>query len=76
MDQWQEARTMPLSAMGHDAEALRRCLRLGGLDVTLDRAMRLLPLATALLAGCDLLAALEPGVPGGSGTASAETDRR
>jgi hypothetical protein len=66
---------MPLSPIVLDAETLRSCLRLGGLDVTPEQAMRLLPLAKPLLAGCDRLVALEPGAAGGSGITGAETKR-
>ena len=55
---------------------LRRCLRLGGLEVDRDRAEAVLPLARALLAGCDRLAALDLAVPGGSGIAGDAVDRR
>lgn len=50
-----------------DAETLRRCLRNGGLEIAVERAMLLLPAVTALLAGCDRLASLDLESPGGSG---------
>lgn len=55
------------SATNIDAETLRRMLRAGGLDVTEMRAARILPVALALLKGCDRLAALEIEGPGGAG---------
>jgi hypothetical protein len=58
---------MTLPAIDLDAETLRRCLRFGGLDVTVERAAALLPMVAALLAGCDRLAALDPSCPGGCG---------
>jgi hypothetical protein len=54
-----------------DAEALRRMLRAGGLEVTVERAARILPVALALLKGCDRLAALDIEGPGGAGIAQA-----
>jgi len=54
-----------------DAETLRRTLRAGGLEVTLERAERILPVALALLRGCDRLAALDIEGPGGAGIAQA-----
>ena len=59
-----------------DAETLRRCLRLGGLEVDRERAEVVQPLAKALLAGCDRLATLDLAVPGGSGFAGFEPERR
>ena len=35
-----------------DPEQLRRWVRLGGLEISDERAVKLLPLATALLEGC------------------------
>jgi hypothetical protein len=58
---------MPSSSVELDAEMLRRCVRLGGLDITPQRAEKLLPLMQALLAGCDRLAALDLSAKGGSG---------
>jgi hypothetical protein len=54
-----------------DAEALRRMLGAGGLEVTVERAARILPVALALLKGCDRLAALDIEGPGGAGIAQA-----
>jgi hypothetical protein len=54
-----------------DAETLRRLLRAGGLEVAPDRAAAILPVALALLRGCDRLAALGLEGPGGSGIARA-----
>ena len=54
-----------------DAETLRRMLRAGGLEVTAGRAERILPVALALLRGCDRLAALDIEGPGGAGIAQA-----
>jgi hypothetical protein len=54
-----------------DAETLRRMLRTGGLEVTVERAARILPVALALLEGCDRLAALDIEGPGGAGIAQA-----
>jgi hypothetical protein len=54
-----------------DAETLRRMLRAGGLEVTADRAVQILPVALALLTGCDRLAALEIEGPGGTGITNA-----
>ena len=56
-----------LSTTELDAETVRRCLRLGGLDVSVERAAMLLPVVTALLAGCDRLAALDLASAGGCG---------
>ncbi len=58
---------MSLSAIDLDAETLRHCLRLGGLDVSVERAAVLLPVVAALLAGCDRLAALDLSCAGGCG---------
>ena len=54
-----------------DAETLRRMLRAGGLEVTAERARAILPVALALLKGCDRLAALDIEGGGGSGIAQA-----
>jgi len=56
-----------LPAIDLDAETLRRCLRFGGLEVSVERARSLLPVVAALLAGCDRLAALDLSSDGGSG---------
>ncbi len=56
-----------LPAIDLDAETLRRCLRLGGLDVSVERAAMLMPVVAALLAGCDRLAALDLPCAGGCG---------
>ena len=58
---------MTHSAIELDAETLRRCLRLGGLDVSVERAATLLPVVSALLAGCERLAALDLASDGGCG---------
>jgi len=58
---------MTLVAVELDAETLRRCLRLGGLEVSGERAAALLPVVAALVAGCDRLAALEPASADGCG---------
>jgi hypothetical protein len=55
------------SANDIDAETLRRLLRAGGLAVSEERAAEILPLALALLKGCERLAALDVEAPGGSG---------
>jgi len=55
------------SAIELDAETLRRCLRVGGLDVSVERAATLLPVVSALLAGCERLAALDLASDGGCG---------
>ncbi|HKF63633.1 MAG TPA: hypothetical protein VKB42_19835 [Dongiaceae bacterium] len=54
-----------------DAEALRRMLRAGGLEVTAERAGAILPVALALLKSCDRLASLDIEGSGGSGIAQA-----
>ena len=54
-----------------DAETLRRMLQAGGLEVTVERAERILPVARALLKGCDRLAALDIEGPGGAGITQA-----
>jgi hypothetical protein len=56
-----------LSTNDLDAETLRRCLRLGGLDIPIERAATLLPVVAALLAGCDRLATLDLTSAGGCG---------
>ena len=58
---------MTHSAIELDAETLRRCLRLGGLEVSDERAATLLPVVSALLAGCERLAALDLASAGGCG---------
>ena len=55
------------SAVELDAETLRHCLRLGGLEVSSERAATLLPVVSALLAGCERLAALDLAGDGGCG---------
>jgi len=50
-----------------DAEQLRRCVRLGGLEISHERAVKLLALARSLLAGCERLAALDLSAKGGCG---------
>jgi hypothetical protein len=50
-----------------DAEQLRRCASLGGLEISLERAVKLLPLANALLKGCVRLEVLDLSARGGSG---------
>lgn len=47
---------MTSAASELDAETLRRCLRLGGLEVSTERALALVPAVSALLAGCGRLA--------------------
>ena len=58
---------MSASPIKLDAETLRRCVRLGGLDITQERAEKLLPLMKALLAGCDRLETLDLAAKGGAG---------
>ncbi len=53
-----------------DAEQLRCCVRLGGLEISGERAEKLLPLAQALLRGCERLEALELSVKGAAGALS------
>ena len=50
-----------------DAEQLRRLVSLGGLELSHERAIKLLPLANALLKGCARLEALEFSAKGGRG---------
>jgi len=50
-----------------DAEQLRRLVSLGGLELSHERAFKLLPLASALLKGCAHLETLEFSAKGGSG---------
>jgi hypothetical protein len=57
-----------------DAEMLRCCLRLGGLDLPVERAAALLPVVAALLKGCERVAALELSCEGGSGPLGAGED--
>ena len=57
-----------------DAETLRRCLRIGGLEVSAARAEALLPTVEALLAACERVAALELCCGGGSGPPGASGD--
>ena len=58
---------MKLAAIALDEKELRSLLRVGGLDVADGRARSLLPLVSALLAGCDRLAALDLASSGGCG---------
>jgi hypothetical protein len=60
------------SSIDLDTETLRRCLRLGGLETSLERAAAVLPLVKALVAGCDRLAMLDLPIQGGSGIAGVE----
>ena len=62
------------TAIELDAETLRRCLRLGGLEVSGARAAALLAVVAALLAGCDRLAALDLSSEGGCGPNGARED--
>jgi len=55
------------AAIELDAETLRRCLRLGGLELSAERAAALLPVVAALLGGCERVAALDLSCEGGSG---------
>jgi hypothetical protein len=57
---------MPDGAAGPNAPLLR----VGGLAVSAERALTLLPVASALLAGCDRLAALDLAGAAGCGPAS------
>jgi uncharacterized membrane protein len=50
-----------------DGEQLRHCVRLGGLEISAERAAKLLALANALLKGCARLEALDLTAKGGSG---------
>ena len=50
-----------------DVEQLRVCVRLGGLEISKERAAKLLPLARALLKGCRSLEALDLTATGGAG---------
>ena len=58
---------MASSPKDFDVEQLRVCVRLGGLEISEERAARLLPLAKALLKGCRNLEALELTAKGGAG---------
>jgi len=53
-----------------DAEQLRRCVSLGGLEISDERAAKLLPLVNALLKGCKRLEALDLSAKGGCGALS------
>ena len=53
-----------------DAEQLRRYVSLGGLEISDERAVKLLPLANALLKGCARLETLDLSAKGGSGALS------
>jgi hypothetical protein len=70
-----EGASVTLSAIDLDAETLRRCLRLGGLEISGARATLLLPAVSALLAGCDRLAALDLSTAGGCGPNGGWGDR-
>ena len=50
-----------------DAAQLRRYVSLGGLEISDERAAKLLPLAKVLLKGCAQLEALDLSARGGSG---------
>ncbi len=50
-----------------DADQLRRCVKLGGLEISQARAVKLVALATALLKGCQRLEALDLSAKGGCG---------
>jgi len=52
------------------APLLRQLLQVGGLAVSDERALIVLPVASALLAGCDRLATLELARDGGCGPTS------
>jgi hypothetical protein len=54
-----------------DAPLLRQLLQVGGLVVSAERALAVLPVASALLAGCDRLATLDLAGEGGCGPAAA-----
>jgi hypothetical protein len=62
------------TAIELDAETLRRCLRIGGLEVSAERAAALLPTVAALLAACERVAALELSCQGGSAPSGASGD--
>jgi len=57
---------MPSTPIELDAGLLRRCVRLGGLEISEERAAKLIPLMKALLAGCERLVALDLTAKGGS----------
>ena len=59
-----------------DAPLLRQLLQVGGLVVSAERALTLLPVAAALLAGCDRLATLDLASEGGCGPAAGPCDVR
>jgi hypothetical protein len=59
-----------MSSKELDAGQLRRCVKLGGLEISEERAVKLLPLATALLNGCQRLEALDLSAKGGAGALS------
>ena len=50
-----------------DPQTLRGWLRIGGLEISAERAEVLLPAVAALLAACERVAALELSCDGGSG---------
>jgi len=58
---------MKPAAIDLDEILLRRLVRVGGLDLDSERARALLPLASALLASCNRLAALDLATGGGCG---------
>jgi hypothetical protein len=58
-----------MTAPALDPAGLRLLLRIGGLDISEERAARALPVVRALLEGCDRVAALGLDLPGGSGMA-------
>jgi hypothetical protein len=62
-----EGASVTHSVIELDAETLRRCLRLGGLEVSAERAATLLPVVSALLAGCERLTTLDLANQGGCG---------
>jgi hypothetical protein len=51
---------MAKSTDGLDAGSLRRVARLGGLDLSEERAAALLPLYSALMSSCDRLVKVNP----------------
>ena len=60
--------------IGLDAESLRRMLCAGGLEVSEDRARKILPVALALLRGAARLADRDLDPPGDSGISQAPRD--
>lgn len=59
-----------------DAEGLRLMLSIGGLDVPVERAAKILPVARSLLQSCERLLALDIGAPAGAGIATAPRERK